>query len=508
MKRTGLRAGPPRSGGETERPSVFRDGEHGRTVEWMKLQRAGECVWEIARHGGMRVPGRIYASKPLILKAEEDRAVLQVENVAHLPGIVGASMAMPDIHWGYGFPIGGVAATDVDAGGVISPGGVGFDICCGVRLLGSDYTEQDFNRRRTEIMGELDRRIPRGLGKGSVADAGLLRSVLREGARAALGAGIGWDSDLERCEERGTSQGALPEYIGERALQRGAGQLGSLGAGNHFLEVQVVDSVHDERAAHTFGLAAGMVCVMIHCGSRGLGHQTCTDQLKLMGTAMQKYGIEVPDRQLAAVPVASAEGEHYLGAMAAAANFAWANRHVLAHEAREAFAVAFGTGPEQTGMKLVYDVAHNLAKIESHPVDGELRRLCVHRKGATRAFGPGHPELPPDLRPVGQPVLIPGSMGTASWVLVGLDGNPAFATAAHGAGRLMSRTKAKQLKTGYEVRNGLEDRGISVRPGSVKLLSEEAPYAYKDVDEVVDACARAGLAARVARLRPLGVVKG
>jgi tRNA-splicing ligase RtcB len=474
----------------------------------MELRRIAECTWELPARGDMLVPGRIFASKSLMAKADEDRAVLQVENVAHLPGIVDASMAMPDIHWGYGFPIGGVAATDVDAGGVISPGGVGFDICCGVRLVASHYDEQDFNQRRTEVMDELDRRIPRGLGKGSIADAGLLHNVLREGARATRAAGFGWDSDLDRCEERGTSQGARPEYLGERALQRGAGQLGSLGAGNHFLEVQVVDSIHDERAARAFGLSEGMVCVMIHCGSRGLGHQTCTDELKLMGTAMQKYGIEVPDRQLASVPVDSPEGEHYLGAMAGAANFAWANRHVLAHEARQAFAVAFGTAPDRTGMQLVYDVAHNLAKIESHTVEGELRRLCVHRKGATRAFGPGHPDLPPDLRPVGQPVLIPGSMGTASWVLVGVEGNPAFATAAHGAGRLMSRKKAKQLETGYEVRTGLEDRGISVRPGSVKLLSEEAPYAYKDVDEVVDACARAGLANRVARLRPLGVVKG
>ena len=474
----------------------------------MELRRIAECVWELPARGDMLVPGRIFASESLIVKADEDRAVLQVENVAHLPGIVDASMAMPDIHWGYGFPIGGVAATDVDAGGVISPGGVGFDICCGVRLLASHYDEQDFNQRRTAVMDELDRRIPRGLGKGSIADAGLLRNVLRQGARATRGAGFGWDSDLDRCEERGTSQGARPEYLGERALQRGGGQLGSLGAGNHFLEVQVVDSIHDERAARAFGLSEGMVCVMIHCGSRGLGHQTCTDELKLMGTAMQKYGIEVPDRQLASVPVDSPEGEHYLGAMAAAANFAWANRHVLAHEARQAFAVAFGTTPDRTGMQLVYDVAHNLAKIERHTVDGEARRLCVHRKGATRAFGPGHPELPPDLRPVGQPVLIPGSMGTASWVLVGVEGNPAFATAAHGAGRLMSRKKAKQQETGYEVRRGLENQGISVRPGSVKLLSEEAPYAYKDVDEVVDACARAGLANRVARLRPLGVVKG
>jgi tRNA-splicing ligase RtcB len=474
----------------------------------MELRRIGECVWELPAHGEMRVPGRIFASESLIVKAEEDRAVKQVENVAHLPGIVDASIAMPDIHWGYGFPIGGLAATDIDAGGVVSPGGVGFDICCGVRLLGSVYDEQDFNRRRPAVMDELDRRIPRGLGKGSIADAGLLSSVLQQGARAVLAAGFGWDSDLDRCEERGTSQGAQPEYIGERALQRGAGQLGSLGAGNHFLEVQVIDSIHDEVAARAFGLSEGMVCVMIHCGSRGLGHQTCTDELKLMGTAMQRYGIEVPDRQLASVPVASPEGEHYLGAMAASANFAWANRHVLAHEAREAFAAAFGTSPEQTGMTLIYDVAHNLAKVETHVVEGQARRLCVHRKGATRAFGPGHSDLPPDLRPVGQPVLIPGSMGTASWVLVGVEGNPAFATAAHGAGRLMSRSKAKQLETGYAVRTGLEAEGISVRPGSVKLLSEEAPYAYKDVDEVVDACSRAGLASKVARLRPLGVIKG
>ncbi len=474
----------------------------------MELSRIDECVWEIPRRGGMRVPGRIFASEQLILKAEEDRAIVQVENVAHLPGIVGASMAMPDIHWGYGFPIGGVAATDVDGGGVVSPGGVGFDICCGVRLLASRYTEEDFNLRRAGVMDELDRRIPRGLGRGAIAGAGLLGSVLKDGARAVLSAGFGWDSDLDRCEEQGTSRGAQPESIGPRALERGAGQLGSLGAGNHFLEVQVVDSIHDEAAARAFGLTEGMVCVMIHCGSRGLGHQTCTDELKVMGSAMQKFNIEVPDRQLAAVPVDSAEGDHYLGAMAAAANFAWANRHVLAHEARRAFAAAFGTSPEQTGMQLVYDVAHNLAKIETQVVDGHTRRLCVHRKGATRAFGPGHPELPEDLRPVGQPVLIPGSMGTASWVLVGVAGNPAFATAAHGAGRLMSRKKAKQRETGYEVRRGLEADGISIRPGSVKLLAEEAPYAYKDVDEVVDACARAGLAGRVARLRPLGVVKG
>lgn len=474
----------------------------------MELRRIGDVVWEIPRSGGMRVPGRVYASESLLLKAQEDRALTQVQNVAHLPGIVDASIAMPDIHWGYGFPIGGVAATDVDAGGVISPGGVGFDICCGVRLLASRFTVSDFEARRNAVMDELDRRIPRGLGKGAIADAKLLGQVLERGAAAVLDAGYGWESDLDRCEEHGTSEGARSDAVGERARQRGHSQLGSLGAGNHFLEVQVVDRVFDDEAADAFGLAEGMVCVMIHCGSRGLGHQVCTDQLEVMGRAMSRYGIQVPDRQLAAVPVRSPEGERYLGAMSAAANFAWANRHVLGHEARRAFARAFGTTVEGTGMNLVFDVAHNLAKIETHVVGGRPRELCVHRKGATRAFGPGNPALPDDLRAVGQPVIIPGSMGTASWVLAGLEDNPAFFTAAHGAGRMMSRTKAKKIESGAEVERDLERQGISVRPGSVRLLAEEAPYAYKDVDEVVEVCDRAGLARKVARLVPLGVVKG
>ena len=474
----------------------------------MELKRTSDVIWEIPAADGMRVPGRIYASNELMVKAREDRATQQVANVAHLPGIVEASIAMPDIHWGYGFPIGGVAATDIAAGGVVSPGGVGFDICCGVRLLASRYTVDDFNERRRDVMAELDARIPRGLGKGAIASRALVRDVLTHGARAVLDAGYGWEGDLERCEERGTSAGADPKAISQKALDRGGGQLGSLGAGNHFLEVQLVDRIEDGAAAQAYGLAEGMVVVMIHCGSRGLGHQTCTDQLRLMGAAMARHGIAVPDRQLACVPVESTEGREYLGAMAAAANFAWANRHVLAHEARAAFATAFGTSPERTGMRLVFDVAHNLAKVERHEVAGAMRELCVHRKGATRAFGPGHPDLPDDLRPVGQPVLIPGSMGTASWVLAGTVANPAFASAAHGAGRLISRKKAKARESGQQVRRELETEGISVRPGSVKLLSEEAPYAYKDVDEVVDVCHRAGLATKVARLVPLGVVKG
>ena len=471
------------------------------------MKRTSDVVWEIEPEAGMRVPGRIYATWDL-LETEGGQAAQQVANVAHLPGIVEASIAMPDIHWGYGFPIGGVAATAVADGGVVSPGGVGFDICCGVRLLASRFTESDFLTHRNAVMAELDRRIPRGLGRGSIARGDLVSRVLRSGARAVLQAGYGREDDLARCEENGTSPGADPGAITDKALQRGGWQLGSLGAGNHFLEVQVVDEIHEDTAAAAFGLAAGMVVVMIHCGSRGLGHQTCTDQLRVMGTAMQQHGITVPDRQLACVPVESREGEAYLGAMAAAANFAWANRHVLADEAREAFAAAFATSVDGTGMHLVYDVAHNLAKIETQQIDGRDMELCVHRKGATRAFGPGHPDLPDDLRPVGQPVLIPGSMGTASWVLVGMTGNPAFGSAAHGAGRVMSRKKAKQHRYGSEVRRELEEAGISVRPGSVKLLSEEAPYAYKDVDEVVDVCVRAGLAGRVARLRPVGVVKG
>ncbi len=474
----------------------------------MKLRRVSDVEWEIAATGSMRVPGRIFASEALLVKAEADRATSQVANVAHLPGIVGASMAMPDIHWGYGFPIGGVAATDIAEGGVVSPGGVGFDICCGVRLLSSRFTAAEFGHRSQAVMGELDRRIPRGLGAGSVAAGRLLGDVLERGAAAVLDAGYGWVSDLDRCEEGGTSAGADPGAVSARAKERGVGQLGSLGGGNHFLEIQVVDRIEDEAAADAFGLKAGMVTVMIHCGSRGLGHQTCTDALKVMGPAMQRHGISVPDRQLAAVPVDSREGQHYLGAMAAAANFAWANRHVLAHEARQAFAAAFDIAPEDLGMTLVYDVAHNLAKVERHLISGRLRDLCVHRKGATRAFGPGHPVLTADLAEVGQPVLVPGSMGTASWVLAGSAANPAFGSAAHGAGRLMSRKAAARRQHGRGVRSELEQRGIAVRPGSVKLLAEEAPYAYKDVDAVVEVCDRAELARPVARLVPLGVVKG
>jgi tRNA-splicing ligase RtcB len=472
----------------------------------MKARQVAPGVWEIPREGEMRVPGRVFATENLIETAARDKALEQVVNVAHLPGIVVASMAMPDIHWGYGFPIGGVAATDIREGGVISPGGVGFDICCGVRLLASDLTIDDFLAGREAIMDALSRSIPRGTGEGAIAHGGILEEVLKRGARAAVEAGYGTEEDLELCEENGTSEGAEPGAVSNLAKERGRRQLGSLGAGNHFLEVQVVDRVADPDAAAGFGLAEGMVTVMIHCGSRGLGHQVCTDQLRVMEKVMARYGIRVPDRQLACVPVESEEGRRYLGALNAAANFAWANRHVLADATRRAFAE--GLGRREVNMPLVYDVAHNLAKLERHVVDGRERLLCVHRKGATRAFGPGHPDLPERIRRFGQPVLIPGSMGTASWVLRGVEDNPAFGSAAHGAGRVMSRKQALRTRQGREVRAELESSGIAVRPQSTKLLSEEAPYAYKDVDEVVEACELAGLARPVARLRPLGVVKG
>jgi tRNA-splicing ligase RtcB (3'-phosphate/5'-hydroxy nucleic acid ligase) len=472
------------------------------------MKRLSEVAWELPATDKMTVPGIVFASSALMEVIEQEEALNQVRNVAQLPGIRRASYAMPDIHWGYGFPIGGVAATAVDDGGVVSPGGVGFDICCGVRLLASDFTADDFAANRDRIMDALDRRIPRGVGKGAIAPESLVPEVLERGAAAALDAGYGWAGDLDRCEEQGRSAGADPASISDHALARGSAQLGSLGSGNHFLEVQYVDEIIDPRAAEAFGLSEGMVTVMIHCGSRGLGHQTCTDHVRLMGPAMARHGINVPDRQLACVPVRSKEGEAYMAAMATSANFAWANRHVLAHAAREAFAEALGVSQESTGMHLIYDVAHNLAKLETHEVDGVPVELCVHRKGATRAFGPGHPDLPADLAPIGQPVLVPGSMGTSSWVMRGMAENPAFGSAAHGAGRLMSRKKAKQRESGARVRARLEETGIAIRPGSVGSLAEEADYAYKDVDEVAMVCEKAGLAARVARVRPIGVVKG
>lgn len=477
------------------------------------LERLSDVVWQIPAAGPMRVPGRVFASEALIERAAGDRALDQVANVATLPGIVAHSFAMPDIHWGYGFPIGGVCATDVDEGGVVSPGGVGFDISCGVRLVRSNVMGTELKQRLDDLVRELER-IPRGVGGKGLLPVGArdMERVLDEGVAFPLSRGVGWERDAEVCEDGGTLEVADPGAVSERAKERGASQLGSMGAGNHFVEVQVVDEITDDATARIFGLAPGRVVVMIHTGSRGLGHQVCTDEVRAMDRAMRRHGINVPDRQLACAPVRSPEGERYLSAMAAAANFGRANRHVLADGVRSAFARAFARPAEEMEMDVVYDVSHNLAKLETYRVDGRQRRLCVHRKGATRAFGPGHPELPERYREVGQPVLVPGSMGTASWVLVGTGkADPdqlGWASTCHGAGRTMSRKAAANRMHGGELRRQLEGEGIRVSAQQVRLLAEEAPYAYKDVSEVVTVCERAGLSRRVARLRPVAVVKG
>ncbi len=463
--------------------------------------------WRIAPRGGMRVPGIVFASETLLPQVASEQVLEQVANVATLPGIVEASYAMPDVHWGYGFPIGGVAATDVDRGGVVSPGGVGFDISCGVRLLVAPMTVEELESYLPALMDALDRGIPRGMGRGGVwtlQSEDELKAILAGGSRYAVDRGHGVPRDVDRCEDRGAVSDADPEGVSQRARARGLRQVGSLGSGNHFLEVQVVDEVYDDRLAGAFGLEPGRVCVMIHSGSRGLGHQICSDHVRVMQTAMPRYGIAVPDRQLACVPARSPEGRAYLGAMAAAANYGRANRQLLAEGARNAFAAVTGS----RNLDLLYDVSHNLAKMERHALEGETRLLCVHRKGATRALPPGHPDLPEELRATGQPVLIPGSMGTASYVMVGVEGGEAFGSTAHGAGRAMSRHAALRRTTGQRLREELEAAGIAVRPRSSRGLAEEAPFAYKDVDEVVVTCERARLGRRVARLRPIGVVKG
>ncbi|SBT41142.1 RtcB family protein [Micromonospora auratinigra] len=462
--------------------------------------------FRIDRRDPMRVPGVVFATRSLLPDVDADRSLDQVADVATLPGIVTASYAMPDVHWGYGFPIGGVAATDVADGGVVSPGGVGFDISCGVRLLAADLDRAALGPRLDALLDGLGEATPRGMGTGAVwhlADRAELDAVLRGGSRYAVERGFGVPRDLARCEDGGAVDDADPAQVSERAVQRGAGQVGSLGSGNHFLEVQAVAEVYDEPVAAAFGLAAGQVCVMIHCGSRGLGHQICTDHVRAMERVMPGYGIQVPDRQLACAPVSSPEGRAYLGAMAAAANYARANRQLLAHAARQVFRRV--TGGE---LALVYDISHNLAKIETHDVAGAPRRLCVHRKGATRALPPGHDDLPDDLRPVGQPVLIPGSMGTGSYVLTGVTGAPAWASTCHGAGRTQSRKQATKAVRGHDPRQELEAQGIAVRGASRRGLAEEMPAAYKDVTAVVAAAEGAGLCRRVARLVPLGVVKG
>ncbi|NQU11350.1 RtcB family protein [bacterium] len=460
----------------------------------------------------MRVPGRIYASEPMLKHVIGDNALEQVANVAHLPGIQKYSLAMPDIHWGYGFPIGGCCATDPEAGGVISPGGVGYDINCGVRLLRTNLTQAEVTPRIRELVAQLFRDIPCGLGRGSdlKLSVGDEKDCLRDGAGWAVAHGFGAADDLEYIEEQGCLAGAEPTRITHRALERGKGQLGSLGSGNHFIEVQVVDEIYDPRAAAVLGLAAGHVTTMIHCGSRGFGYQVCDDYLRVLRDAPRKYGIDLPDRQLVSAPVHAEEGQEYLAAMRCAANYAFANRQVLTAKADRAFQHALRISPRELGWELVYDVPHNIAKLERHQVDGQTKTLCVHRKGATRAFPPGHPLVPARYRDVGQPVLVPGDMGRYSFVLVGTATamEQTWGTVCHGAGRMMSRAQAKRQFSFQDLQRTMAERGVVMMAQGRGTAVEEAPWAYKDVADVVEVCHQAGLARKVARLRPIGVVKG
>jgi tRNA-splicing ligase RtcB len=473
------------------------------------VNRIGMNEWEVpvGYVPGMRVPGRFFLSESLGRTLEQG-AVQQLANVATLPGILKNSLAMPDIHWGYGFPIGGVAAFSVDEG-VISPGGVGFDINCGVRLLATPLLHKDVAGRR-DLIDELFRTVPTGVGAKSALKVSpqVLEGMILKGAQWAVKAGYGVDRDLIRCEEGGVMKGADSRTVSAKAKQRGIPQGGTLGSGNHFLEVQVVREIFDPVAAKAFGLALGQVCCMIHCGSRGLGHQVCTDHLKILESATKKYHITIPDRQLACAPITSLEGMAYFGAMAAASNYAWANRQMITHAMRQVLSKMFRIEYDQ--MPLIYDVAHNVAKMEEHVLEGKRMQVCVHRKGATRSFGPGSADLPSDLESIGQPVIIPGSMGTSSFILKGTQTamDRTFGSTCHGAGRTMSRTQAKKNMSGREIMTNLLKEGIIVRSHSENSIADEAPDVYKPSDEVVNVVHEVGISRLVARLSPIGVIKG
>jgi tRNA-splicing ligase RtcB len=473
------------------------------------IHQIGLHEWEIpvGYVAGMRVPGRIFLSESLG-KILEAGAVQQLANVATLPGILKHSLAMPDIHWGYGFPIGGVAAFSVDEG-VISPGGVGFDINCGVRLLTTPLQHKDVTGRR-DLLEELFRAVPTGVGAKSAQKVSLrsLECMMAQGAQWAVRAGYGVERDLLRCEEGGFMKSADSRPVSDKAKQRGIPQGGTLGSGNHFLELQVVQEIFHPEAARAFGLSQGQVCCMIHCGSRGLGHQVCTDHIKALESATKKYHITIPDRQLACAPITSTEGMAYFSAMASAANYAWANRQMITHTTREVLSKTFRI--EYDEMPLIYDVAHNVAKFEEHLVDGKSMKVCVHRKGATRSFGPGAADLPADLSSVGQPVIIPGSMGTSSYILRGTRTamERTFGSTCHGAGRIMSRTQAKKMKSGKEIVADLLKQNIMVRAHSENAIADEAPDVYKSSEDVVNVVHEVGLSRLVARLSPIGVIKG
>jgi len=482
-------------------------------IRLQDLKRITPYEWEIPQsfRADMRVPVRIFATQRLLEQIMNDKSLEQAVNAATLPGLVGTVVIMPDMHQGYGFPIGGVAATQFPQG-VVSPGGIGYDINCGVRLLSSDIEYEAALPHLDALATLLNKYCPSGVGVEGVVHVNIpeLERVLREGSRWALKNGYATEADLIRTEEGGCLDGANPAKVSERAKKRGHKQIGSMGAGNHFVEVDVVEAVLDPEIASVFGLRQACLAVQIHCGSRGLGHQVCTDYVQELQAAVRRYGIELPDRELVCAPMDSPEGQAYLGAMRAAANFAFANRQILAHSTRRAFEEIFAGKLKGWELRQVYDIAHNMGKIETHEVEGKRLKVCVHRKGATRAFGPGSPDLPPEYQSTGQPVFVPGSMGTASWVLAGTEMSMArsFGSCCHGAGRVMSRSKAKHEIRGDELRRELERDGIRVRAGSMPGLAEEAPQAYKDVDEVVETVSAANIARKVARLRPVAVVKG
>jgi tRNA-splicing ligase RtcB len=479
--------------------------------EVVKLEKINDFLWEIPKKGGMRVPGRVYATETMLGAIKEDKALEQVANVAHLPGIQKYSIAMPDIHWGYGFPIGGVAAMDIEEG-VISPGGVGYDINCGVRLMRTNLTEDEVRPKLRELVTELFRHIPCGVGIGGKVKLSITdyNSIISKGVKWAIERGWGTEDDLERIEDGGTFPGGDLDSVSKKAIERGKDQIGTLGSGNHFLEVDIVDQVLNPSIANAFGLFKDQVCVLIHCGSRGFGHQICSDYIQLMLSYMRRENINLPDRQLACAHIKSKEGREYLSAFSAAVNFAWTNRQLIMSFVRDVFSEVFGLGPKDLGGELVYDVSHNIAKFEEHTVDGETKKLCVHRKGATRALPQGHKLIPEIYRAVGQPVFIPGDMGRASFVLVGTEAALAetFGSSCHGAGRVLSRTKAVKTGRGRNLIGELEDKGIIIMARGKRTVLEEMPEAYKQVEDVVDVVHNAGIARKVARLRPIGVVKG
>ncbi|MEE8210083.1 MAG: RtcB family protein [bacterium] len=478
------------------------------------LKRLDPYRWEVPIDytDGMRVPGVIYADDKLMADIEGDDVVDQVANAATLPGIVGRSIAMPDIHFGYGLPIGGVIATDPEADGVITPGGVGFDINCGVRLMTTNLKHEDIKEHMRPLVEDLFRSLPSGIGsKGKItlspSDA---KQLVTKGARWMVEHGFGTENDLDHTESGGALDGGDTEAISKKAFERGRKQLGTLGSGNHFAEIQIVDEIYEPSVAEAFGLWEGQITLMIHSGSRGFGHQICTDYLVVMEQALRKYDIHLPDKQLACAPYHSPEGQDYLGAMIGAANYAWANRQAMTHWAREAFQRTLGMGPRDLGMDLLYDVAHNIVKLEEHTHEGEQRHLMVHRKGATRAFPKGHPEVPDAFRHVGQPVLIPGDMGRYSFILVGTPEamGECWGSSCHGAGRVMSRKAATRLAKGRSIFREMEDKGILLRAAGRRTVVEEISEAYKDVSDVVRVVQGAGIAKTVAKVRPLGVVKG